>query len=100
MRARGVRKLATRAGVGHSGHLSAESLRNQHDAPAVDASGKVSHKLKYLFDLNGYIVLRNVLDEAEEGLSVAARDQIVGAYTEHLIRHRQAELVTDHRQHR
>lgn len=46
--------------VGHSGHLSADELRNQHDPPAVDGRCGLTDKQKYLFDLNGFLVLRNV----------------------------------------
>ena len=48
--------------VGHSGHLSTEEAarrneqRNQHDGPAIERG--MTHKEKYLFDLNGYLVLR------------------------------------------
>lgn len=57
------RVLSTKALVGHSGHLSAElKLRNQHDVPLVNNSD-LSHKHKYLFDLNGYLVLRSVFSE-------------------------------------
>ncbi|KAL1503143.1 hypothetical protein AB1Y20_011205 [Prymnesium parvum] len=68
------RALSTGRTVGHSGHLSAEALRNQHDAPAVPASSSLSHKQKYLFDLNGFLVLRNVLTDAELGAANAAID--------------------------
>ena len=49
------------SGIGHSGHLSTDQLRNRHDAPAVDASLGLTANEKYLFDLNGFLVLRNVL---------------------------------------
>ncbi|KAH8052631.1 phytanoyl-CoA dioxygenase [Aureococcus anophagefferens] len=52
------RCLSAKPAVGHSGHLSADSLKNQHDAP--DLGLAMSHKHKYLFDLNGYLVLRGV----------------------------------------
>ena len=55
-----ARLLSSRPGVGHSGHLSAE-LRNQHDGPAASGQG-LTHAQKYLFDLNGFIVLRNMFD--------------------------------------
>ena len=57
---------STGVAVGHSGHLSTEEaarrseLRNAHDGPAVEAA--MSHKEKYLFDLNGYLVLRGAFD--------------------------------------
>jgi len=44
--------------VGHSGHLPAghsKGLRNEHDGPA--ATSELSATAKYLFDLNGYLVL-------------------------------------------
>jgi hypothetical protein len=44
--------------VGHSGHLPAgypKGLRNEHDGPV--ASSELSATAKYLFDLNGYLVL-------------------------------------------
>jgi len=52
------------AAVGHSGHLAAgaslDSLRNQHDTPAHAAG--LLHKHAYLFDLNGFLVVKNVFD--------------------------------------
>uniref|UniRef100_A0A7S1Z3A8 Uncharacterized protein n=1 Tax=Ditylum brightwellii TaxID=49249 RepID=A0A7S1Z3A8_9STRA len=56
------RSLSSQGGVGHSGHLSADLLRNAHDVPVAnaDAISAVSHKSKYLFDLNGYVILRKV----------------------------------------
>ena len=65
-------QLSTVAGVGHSGHLSAE-LRNQHDAPAVDTSRlglKASEK--YAFDLNGFVVLRSVFSKDDVARANAA----------------------------
>lgn len=61
-----VRRVATNPGVGHSGHLSAEKLRNQHDGPQAEVG--MSHAQKYLFDLNGYLVIRGVhaKDEIEQ----------------------------------
>lgn len=50
------------AAVGHSGHLPAghsKGLRNEHDGPA--ASSELSTTAKYLFDLNGYLVLRGAM---------------------------------------
>eukprot|EP00930_Biecheleria_cincta_P075984 TRINITY_DN63189_c0_g1_i1.p1 TRINITY_DN63189_c0_g1~~TRINITY_DN63189_c0_g1_i1.p1 ORF type:complete len:377 (+),score=58.68 TRINITY_DN63189_c0_g1_i1:27-1133(+) len=64
--------------VGHSGHLPAEMLRNQHDLPK--ASSGMSHKEKYLFDLNGFLVLRSVLSQAE----VAAANDAVDAHMDTL----------------
>ena len=57
---------STGVAVGHSGHLSAaeaerrSKLRNQHDAPAVETG--MTHKQKYLFDLNGFLVIRNAFE--------------------------------------
>lgn len=57
-----VRSMSTRPGVGHSGHLSADStLRNRHDGPAIPSEG-MTHSQKYLFDLNGFLVLKDVFD--------------------------------------
>ena len=50
-------------GVGHSGHLSEDILRNQHDPPSVVSGKGLSPSAKYLFDLNGFLVLRNVIDK-------------------------------------
>ena len=47
---------STGVAVGHSGHLSADAMRNRHDVPATDAG--LSHKQKYMFDLNGFLVLK------------------------------------------
>ena len=58
------RLLATRAGVGHSGHLSADNLKNQHDAPDTTTAG-LSAKQRYLFDLNGFLVLKGALSPDE-----------------------------------
>ena len=44
------------ASVGHSGHLSSDALRNRHDVPAAHAG--LTHKQKYMFDLNGFLVLK------------------------------------------
>lgn len=63
---------ASAAGVGHSGHLSADYLRNQHDPPK--AASNMSAEDKYLFDLNGYIVLRGVLSDSEVALANEAVD--------------------------
>lgn len=70
-----VRLLSTRAGVGHSGHLS-EELRNAHDAPLVDTKATgLSAKAKYLFDLNGYIVLPGLFSKQEVTDANAAIDE-------------------------
>jgi ectoine hydroxylase-related dioxygenase (phytanoyl-CoA dioxygenase family) len=58
--------------VGHSGHLSADLLRNQHDLPK--AKSGMTPTQKYLFDLNGYIVLKNVFSEEEVAAANAAVD--------------------------
>ena len=58
------RLLSTRAGVGHSGHLSADNLKNQHDAPDTTTAG-LSAKQRYLFDLNGFLVLKGALSPEE-----------------------------------
>ena len=74
------RALSARAGVGHSGHLSADSLKNQHDAP--DLGMAMSHKHKYLFDLNGFLVLRNVFSAEDVAAANAAVDAHVDTYHE------------------
>ena len=58
------RLLSTRAGVGHSGHLSADNLKNQHDAPDTTTAG-LSAKQRYLFDLNGFLVVKGALSPDE-----------------------------------
>ncbi len=82
--------LATASGassgvaVGHSGHLSKEeasrrskgSLRNQHDAPAVDRG--LTHKQRYLFDLNGFLVVRGAFSEETVVAANAAIDAHLG----------------------
>jgi len=65
--------FATRAGVGHSGHLSADSMKNQHDAPDVTETG-LSQKHRYLFDLNGFLVIRNAFSPEEVAKANAAID--------------------------
>jgi len=61
---RALRAFASNVtGIGHSGHLSAERMRNQHDPP--DVASKMSATDKYMFDLNGYIILRDVLSVEE-----------------------------------
>ncbi|KAH8059917.1 phytanoyl-CoA dioxygenase [Aureococcus anophagefferens] len=64
------RCLSAKPAVGHSGHLSADSLKNQHDAP--DLGLAMSHKHKYLFDLNGYLVLRGVFSPDDVAAANAA----------------------------
>ena len=66
-----TRRLST-APIGHSGHLSAEALRNRHDAPAADVA--LSHAQRYAFDLNGFLVLRGVFSEAMVARANAAVD--------------------------
>eukprot|EP00962_Isochrysis_galbana_P028789 scaffold9128_cov126-Isochrysis_galbana.AAC.3 len=47
--------------VGHSGHLaSGSSLHNQHDTPEHGAG--LSRKQAYLFDLNGFLVIKGAFD--------------------------------------
>lgn len=85
----GARRLSTqRPGVGHSGHLAA-GLRNAHDAPAVDTPGGLSPSQKYLFDLNGYLVLRNAFSSEQ----VAAANKAVDVHL-HTLHERQGELRT------
>ena len=55
------RRLASNR-VGHSGHLSSEALRNRHDVPVVESG--LTHKQKYLFDLNGFLVIKDAFDPA------------------------------------
>ncbi|KAH8049465.1 phytanoyl-CoA dioxygenase [Aureococcus anophagefferens] len=74
------RCLSAKPAVGHSGHLSADSLKNQHDAP--DLGLAMSHKHKYLFDLNGYLVLRGVFSPddvaaANAGPAIMAGDVLL-----------------------
>jgi len=69
-RSRAISSFST--AVGHSGHLSAEALRNQHDPPAVDHG--LTAAQKYLFDLNGYLVIRNVFSEEYVARANAAID--------------------------
>ena len=54
------RHSSTNVAVGHSGHLSADALRNRHDVPKSE--GGLSHAEKYVFDLNGFLVIRNAFD--------------------------------------
>jgi ectoine hydroxylase-related dioxygenase (phytanoyl-CoA dioxygenase family) len=58
--------------VGHSGHLSADALRNRHDVPKAEAG--LSHKQKYSFDLNGFLVIRNAFEPAAVAQANAAID--------------------------
>lgn len=46
--------------VGHSGHLSAEALRNAHDVPKAPEG--LTHKQRYAFDLNGYLVIKGAFE--------------------------------------
>jgi len=68
------------AGVGHSGHLSSDALRNAHDPPASKAG--VSHKTKYQFDVNGYIVLRKVFSPERVKVANEAIDKHMGTLHE------------------
>ena len=74
------RCLSAKPAVGHSGHLSADSLKNQHDAP--DLGLAMSHKHKYLFDLNGYLVLRGVFSPEDVAAANAAVDAHADTYHE------------------
>jgi len=66
--------------VGHSGHLSAE-LRNQHDVPLASGGGEgLALKYKYLFDLNGYIVLPSAFAPQEVKLANEAVDAHIEAH--------------------
>jgi len=67
--------------VGHSGHLSADALKNQHDAPDTVESG-MSKKHKYMFDVNGFLVLRNVFSAEEVAAANAAVDKNADTYHE------------------
>ena len=64
--------------VGHSGHLSADALRNRHDVPKAEAG--LSHAQKYSFDLNGFLVIRN----AFEPDMVARANAAIDAHLEEL----------------
>mmetsp|Transcript_22739 Transcript_22739/g.37634 ORF Transcript_22739/g.37634 Transcript_22739/m.37634 type:complete len:364 (-) Transcript_22739:336-1427(-) len=66
------------ARVGHSGHLTASHLRNQHDPPNHHPS--MSHKRRYLFDLNGFLVLTDVFDSE----TVARANEAVDAHLDHM----------------
>lgn len=68
---RGDRCLAVNAKVGHSGHLSEEAIRSISDQKGA---GGVSAADRYLFDLNGYIVLRGVFSEDAVRAANAAVD--------------------------
>ena len=54
------RLSSTIAGVGHSGHLSSAALRNRHDVPLAEAG--LTAAQKYMFDLNGFLVIRGAFD--------------------------------------
>jgi hypothetical protein len=58
--ARAIRHSSTNVAVGHSGHLSADAMRNRHDVPKSE--GGLSHTEKYMFDLNGFLVIRNAFN--------------------------------------
>ena len=74
-----LRELSSKAGVGHSGHLSGD-LKNVHDAPEMGLA--MSHKQKYLFDLNGFIILRGVFGEEDVARANAAVDAHAETYHE------------------
>eukprot|EP00592_Proboscia_alata_P000779 CAMPEP_0194368600 /NCGR_PEP_ID=MMETSP0174-20130528/16793_1 /TAXON_ID=216777 /ORGANISM="Proboscia alata, Strain PI-D3" /LENGTH=385 /DNA_ID=CAMNT_0039145013 /DNA_START=101 /DNA_END=1258 /DNA_ORIENTATION=- len=76
--------------VGHSGHLSAETLRNQHDVPEPQGAPGITHAQKYLFDLNGYIVLKNVFSLAE----VQSANEAVDHHTPTEMHERKSQLRT------
>ena len=61
--------------MGHSGHLSSDALRNRHDSPKVEGAG-LSPTAKYMFDLNGFLVLRNVLSPEMIAAANAAIDKL------------------------
>ena len=82
-----VRCLST-APIGHSGHLSAAALRNQHDVPVADAG--LTHKQKYCFDLNGFLVIRN----AFESDMVSRANAAVDAHISSELHERKAQLRT------
>ena len=71
-----ARWLSTSPAIGHSGHLSAEALRNRHDVPAADTA--LSHAQRYAFDLNGFLVLRGIFSEAMIADANAAIDAHLG----------------------
>jgi hypothetical protein len=82
-------RLSTRAA--HSGHLPSDPLRNAHDGPEVRThSSGLSHKLKYLFDLNGYLVLRGVFSNDE----VEAANTAIDVHIETELHERTGELRT------
>lgn len=58
-------------GVGHSGHLDAAAIKARAEA---EKAGGVTSAQRYLFDLNGYIVLRNVFDADMVAAANAAVD--------------------------
>ena len=80
-----VTGASTGVTVGHSGHLSADALRNAHDAPKV-ASG-MTHAEKYAFDLQGFVVVKNAFDADMVTRANAAVDA-------HEMHERKAELRT------
>jgi ectoine hydroxylase-related dioxygenase (phytanoyl-CoA dioxygenase family) len=55
-RLRAASARAAAASVGHSGHLSADALRNRHDVPPAEPG--LTTAQRFMFDLNGFIVLR------------------------------------------
>lgn len=86
-----VRCLSSKpSGVGHSGHLDANSLRNRHDAPAVEQGTGLSPAAKYLFDLNGYLILRNVLSPE----MIDAANEAIDTYESTELHERSGKLRT------
>ena len=66
------------AGVGHSGHLSAEAAAKRAAAEEAARGGAVTTAQRYLFDTNGYIVLKGVFSEEEVSAANAAIDAHLG----------------------
>ena len=68
-----LRALSTAAPkIGHSGHLSADALRNRHDVPKAESG--MTHAQKYVFDLQGFMVIKNVFDVEHTSRANAAID--------------------------
>jgi ectoine hydroxylase-related dioxygenase (phytanoyl-CoA dioxygenase family) len=65
-----------------------DDLRNAHDGPAI-ATG-LSHKTKYLFDLNGFIVLRGVFNADE----VTSANAAIDAHEDSELHERKGQLRT------
>lgn len=82
-----LRRLSTEPLIGHSGHLSSDALRNRHDAPKAEAG--LSHKQKYSFDLNGYLVMKQAFDADMVARANAAIDNHL-----HTLHERSGQLRT------